>query len=191
MTETPTDSTQIEPTPVADKPWELLMRTTNTRVALNAKPGSNAYSGWLAAIRAGITPSGELTATSRAGAFVAGLNPTQRSGVLRAAAIRAINKDVSHRPARNLGRSFAVLAAKEGSSSSIADQVAALPLMNRDAAALVLDGLIGRCARQGVAVDFEDLAATLAFWGTGVGSRSTDTRNRIVLDFYLGKPQSA
>lgn len=171
------------------KKRETLMAVTNRRVLENAVPGSNRHSGWLAGIRSGITPSGELQALAHAGAYVCELSPRRRRGAIRAAAIRAINKDVRHEatPGKTVGRSLYRLHAQEG-GDSIERQVAALPLMNLDAAALVLDGLIGRCAKHGIAINFTDLVRVLSNWGTGSGSSSQDYRNKIVLDFYTGNP---
>lgn len=176
------------PEPGRKKP-ATLMAVTNARVAENAIPGSNRHAGWLAGIRTGITPSGELQAMAHAGPYIADLNPRLRQGVIRAAAIRAINKDVRHdaAPGKTLGRSLYRLHAAEG-GDSIEHQVAALPLMSLDAAALVLDGLIGRCAKNGIGVNFFDLAGVLSNWGTGSGSKSQNYRTKIVLDFYSGTP---
>lgn len=187
MTEVIEDTTAT-PKSGTRKP-EILMAVTNKRVEENAIPGSNRHSGWLAGIRSGITPSGEVQAIAHAGPYVAELGPRRRQGVIRAAAIRAINKDVRHdgTPGKTLGRSLYRLHAKEG-GDSIEHQVAALPLMNLDAAALVLDGLIGRCAKHGITVNFTDLARVLASWGTGSGSSSQNHRNKIVLDFYTSSP---
>lgn len=188
MTEAGEDTTAT-PGPSPERSETALMAVTNARVAENAIPGSNRHSGWLAGIRSGITPSGEVQALTHAGPYVAELSSRRRRGVIRAAAIRAINKDVRHdaTPGKTLGRSLYRLHAQEG-GDSIERQVAALALMNLDAAALVLDGLIGRCAKHGITVNFTDLVRVLANWGTGSGSSSQDRRNKIVLDFYTSTP---
>ncbi|MFV0550842.1 MAG: type I-E CRISPR-associated protein Cse2/CasB [Anaerorhabdus sp.] len=164
---------------------ETLMAVTNARVAENAIPGSNRHSGWLAGIRRGITPSGEVHALVSAGPYVASMPERWRQGAIRAAAIRAINKDVRHdaTPGKTVGRSLYRLHLQEG-GDSIESQIAALPLMNLDAAALILDGLIGRCAKHGIAVNFTDLARTLSKWGGGFENHSRQYRSQIVIDFY-------
>lgn len=177
--------TTTPPEPTAPRPDIDLMSATIGRVQANAQPGVNTHSGWLAAIRAGITPVGETTAIAQAAPYLSGLHPRAHPAALRAAAIRAINRDVPHSTAGTLGKSLARLAAVEG-GSSIGEQVAVLPLMNVDAAALVLDGLIGRCARPRIPVNFYDLARTLIYWGDGASSKSSRGRNKIVLDFHLG-----
>lgn len=171
---------------VPEKPRPSLMEATNRNVAANRQPGSNAFSGWLAAVRCGITAAGETQAMSQAAPWLIEVPKSRHSASLRAAAIRAINKDVAQSKKRTLGASLGLLAKANG-GTSIAEQVGALPLMNVDAAALVLDGLIGRCARHQIEVDFLDLADVLIHWGSGAGAggRSTDRRNRLVLDFYL------
>lgn len=177
----------VDPKPL--RPEAQLMSHTNRCVVANLRPGSSQFSGWLAAIRAGITPAGEVRALSAAGQHVSMLRPRQRTGALRAAAIRAINKDVAQTSTATSGRrlrlggSLALLVQKDG-GNAVEEQLAALPLMNVDAAALVLDGLIGRCARHQIPVDFFDLADVLTHWGSGGGSRATQQRTRVVLDFY-------
>lgn len=175
--------------PDTDRPERALMRAANACVTANAQPGASHHAGWLAAIRTGITAQGEARALAVAGPYVGALAPNPRSGALRAAAIRAINKDVlqartpetGRRP--SLGASLWRLARADG-GTSVQDQLGALPLMNTDSAALVLDGLIGRCARAQVPVDFYDLATTLTWWGHGGGARATRRRTRLILDFY-------
>lgn len=178
-----TTSTAPTPTPDVQDPVTHLMAVTNQRLNANLLPGSNAHSGWLASIRCGITPHGELQALPAAGRYIAALSQDGRRGAIRAAAIRAINKSVNHANTQPLGRSLARLAAKDG-GDSINQQVAALPLLNLEAATLVLDGLIGRCGPEGIAVDFFGLARVLTLWGDGAGSKSRNVRNRIVLDFF-------
>ncbi len=177
-------------------PATRLMGETNRRVRANLRPGSREQAGWLAAIRLGITPTGEAPAMSRAAPYVADLDSRARSAALRGAAIRAINMEVAQvvrtegrgRPA--LGHTLSRLADKDG-GHRVEEQLSALPLMTVDAAALVLDDLIGRCARHRLSVDFYDLARTLIFWDHGVGGRATERRNRIVMDFYRGAPTAS
>ncbi len=163
----------------------LLMSVTNQRVAAHNTHGSNAHAGWLADLRAGITPAGELRAIARAAPYITGLGARSHSAAIRAAAIRAINRDVSNSRNLRLGRSLARLDLMEG-GSSVSGQVDVLPLMPMDGAALIFDGLIGRCAKHGIAINFEGLAKTLIHWGSGDGARSVDRRTQVVLDFYLG-----
>lgn len=161
-----------------------LMDVTSARLAANRVPGSNAYSGWLADLRHGITRSGESHAVRSAGPYLGGLNtPLQRSGAIRAAAIRAANKDVKSAKALTLGGSFARLSRASG-GSSIERQIASLPLLDLEAASAALDGLVGRCAKYDVPVNFRALASTLISWGTGATMRAQDVRNQIVLDFH-------
>lgn len=174
--------------PSANKSTRIrqLIAVTNARVAENLKPGSNAYSGWLADIRCGIAPSIEGRALAVAAPFLAGLAGDRRTGAVRAAAIRAKNKRVRElsqdsQHGRSLGRSLRHLSMKD---VSVEAQVKTLPLLDLNAAALAIDSLVGRCAGHGVSIDFYDLSRTLAFWGHGATTRSRDTRNRIVLDFY-------
>jgi len=164
-----------------------LMAVVNKRVAANAVPGSNAYSGWLAAIRSAITPTGEAMAIAQAAPWLRGMGDRRRSAELRAAAIRAINKDVRQAASGTylpLGRSFARLDRIEG-GGSIAQQVAVLPLLNVDGAALVLNGLIGRCGEHGVPVNFFNLADVLVRWGKQSSAAAARGLTQIVLDFHL------
>ncbi|MFC6154798.1 type I-E CRISPR-associated protein Cse2/CasB [Nocardioides yefusunii] len=170
-----------EPQPVT--PTQALMQETLRRLAANRVPGSNLYSGWLADLRHGITRTGESRAVVPAGPYLGGLSPRERSGALRAAAIRASNKDVRNAKGRALGVSFASLSRAVG-GSSVERQVATLPLLDLESAAAALDGLVDRCSSAGVAVDFAALARTLVHWGTGATPRSQEIRNQIVLDFH-------
>ena len=163
------------------------MRETSRRIQAHNRQGSSAYAGWLADLRAGIVRLGEPRAIRSAGRFVATLPAHARSGAIRAAAIRAINYDV---PQGNvsLGHSFYRLSHKEG-GDSIAEQVETLPLLHLDAAAILLDGLIGRCSRSTIPVNFFELATTLSMWGHDGGTGTRDRRNRIIFDFYSVDPE--
>lgn len=175
---------QSDPPEGRGAPDTWLMVETHRRVAVNRVPGVNTYSGWLADLRHGITLTGELRAVRSAGPFIDGLRrPDERSGAMRAAAIRVNHKDAVPSRQASLGASFARLAAVAG-GSSIERQVGALPLLDLEAAAATLDGLVGRCPKAGIPVDFVDLARTLVAWGTGATIRSQSVRNQIVLDFY-------
>lgn len=166
------------------KPETLLMAVTNSRRDANQQPGSNAHSGWLAQIRAGIIPSGEPQALPAAGKYIADLkNAQQRTGALRAAAIRAINKEVRHTDDMRLGLSFKRLHTGTN-AASIEEQINVLPSLNRDSAVLVLDGLIGRCAKSGIPVNFYDLSRTLIYWGDSARPSSHNRRTAIVFDYH-------
>lgn len=165
-------------------PAKGLMEVTIERLAANRAPGSNLYSGWLADLRHGITRSGESFAIKSAGPYLNGLSSRlQRSGAIRAAAIRAVNKDVTNGKNIALGASFARLARAAGGSTT-ERQIASLPLLDLEAASSVLDGLVGRCSKHSIPVDFRALSRTLINWGSGSTIRAREVRNQIVLDFY-------
>lgn len=167
-----------------EDPRDRLMQVTLARVAENQRPGSNAHSAWLSDLRAGIVPVGDLRAVRSAGRYVAGLRQgTRRTGAIRAAAIRAINTDTRHSSELRLGASLFHLHRAEG-GSSVSEHVEVLPMLTQDAAALVLDGLAGRCARAGIAVNFIQLSRTLIAWGETSTSIAREQRNRIVFDFF-------
>lgn len=172
-------------------PATRLMVETNTRVALNRIPGTNLHSGWLADLRYGISRNGEMRAVRSAGPFLGGLSSArQRSGAMRAAAIRAIHKDAKPSSLTSLGASFARLESLSG-GGSIERQIGTLPLLDLETAAATFDGLVGRCAKAGVPVNFMSLASTLVAWGTGATTRSQEVRNRIVLDFHSAPSAAA
>lgn len=122
--------------------------------------------------------------------YTAQLNPEQRIGLRRAVGICAIHADA--RPGElSLGTSLALMHVKDrghqpgsGESNSITMQVDALPMLDIEAAAQVLDLFVGRCADEGVPVNFHDLARTLMAWGNGITDRSKAARARVVRDFY-------
>lgn len=175
----------------AELPSDRLMLEASRRIVANRLPGSNAFSGWLASLRHGITKQGESQAVVSAGPFLAGLrSDRERSGAMRAAAIRAAHKDCRGAQSLSLGASFARLAQTSG-GTSIERQVATLPLLDLEAAAAVFDSLVGRCAKAGVAVNFTSLARTCVAWGAGATRRSQDVRNQIVLDFHSSTPSAA
>src|SRR3954453_4005991 len=91
-----------------------LMAATNEWVKQNLQPG-NKHSGRLAGIRAGITRAGEAHALAQAAGFVGGLGERQLTSALRAAAIRAINKDVDHTKFGSVGSALQRLHKIEGS----------------------------------------------------------------------------
>src|SRR5687768_13023565 len=90
------DATQQPAEQPAVRPDIALMRATINRAEANSRPGVNTHSGWLAAIRTGITQAGEATAIAQAAPYLVDLHPRSHPAALRAAAIRAINKDVPH-----------------------------------------------------------------------------------------------
>lgn len=166
------------------RPSDRLMLVTNARVELNRTPGSNSYSGWLADLRHGITRTGEVHSIRSAGPYLAGLRSERaRSGAVRAAAIRAKHKDAATTTQTPIGVAFARLARKEG-TSGVERQVGTLPLLDLEAASAALDNLVGRCAREGIAVNFVGLARALVHWGTGATIQAQSVRNKIVLDFH-------
>lgn len=199
----------------SDPTW--LVRVVQERLEQNRAPGGNRpWSGFLAGVRPGLTPSGDLWAHQVTARFTAGLREPQAQGARRAAAIRAINKDVqAFRPYEtengrkvswlSVGASLSNLYRAENGSfpgatesgDQIIAQVGMLPLLDLDEVALILHGLIGRCAgaviavegsRSPVSVDFTSLAWTLANWGDGVSGPSVKNRTRLVSDFYGYRP---
>lgn len=175
---------------------------------LRERGRSNVWSGFLAAVRAGIIPAGDMQAHRVTAPFTTGLSAEKARAARRAAAIRAIHKDVlsvratdgEQRAARKpLGWSLADLyrhshngkspGGDESRTDQIVQQVNALPLLGLDEAALVLLGLIGRCSSAGIPVDFRSLAWTLAQWGDGISPRSEEARMRLVSDFYGYRPE--
>lgn len=172
-------------------PATRLMLETSARVARNQIPGSNLESGWLADLRYGISLNGELRAIRSAGPFLRGLSSArQRSGAMRAAAIRAVHKDAKPSTQTSLGASFSRLESLSG-GGSIERQIGTLPLLDLETAAATFDGLVGRCAKAGVPVNFMSLASTLVAWGTGATTRSQEVRNRVVLDFHSAPSAAA
>lgn len=163
------------------------------------RPPSGQNAGWLAAIRAGITVTGEAFAGPAAGPYLPPalrMGPA-RSGAIRAAAIRAISTDTREatppegsRFTPRLGSNFAQLHRAEHNTlpgerpNQISQQVHALPLLDMESAATVLLGLIRRCGNKGVPVNFQNLADTLTDWGNGIDDRSRKVRERIVNDYY-------
>lgn len=168
-----------------------LMREATTRVRANRVPGLTIHSGWLADLRYGISLNGESRAIRSAGPFLGGLRTDkERSGAIRAAAIRAVHKDATSSDRLSLGASFARLAAASG-GSSIERQVGTLPLLDLETAAATFDSLVGRCAKAGIPINFPSLASTLVHWGSGATTRSQQVRNRIVLDFHSAPTSAA
>jgi len=182
---------------------EQLIRITNTRVAANLKPG-NAHAGWLATIRSGITRAGEPGAISAAGPYLGGVPERYHRPLIRAAALRAIHKEVPHtsrrqprpsnvQPAPNeehvgqqltVGGSFAPL--RQADSDSTNQLIAALPMVGMESAVEIFNSLISRCAsnKRTVPVNFVALSNALARWGYGTSARSQNVRTKIVLDYY-------
>lgn len=198
-----------------DAAW--LARAVQKRLDENRVPGGNRpWAGFLASVRTGLTPSGDVWAHQVTARFTAGLRESQARGARRAAAIRAINKDVEsfrshengegHRSWRSVGASLSDLYRAEngiypGGTDAKEDQIVAqvglLPLLDLDEAALVLHTLIGRCAgatlsgegsHGPVTVDFNSLARLLANWGDGISEASVETRTQVVSDFYGYRP---
>lgn len=200
----------------SDATW--LARVVQERLDQNQAPGGNRpWAGFLASVRTGLTPSGDLWAHQVTARFTAGLSERQARGARRAAAMRAISKDVeAFRPyvteadqevtRLSVGSSLSSLyraenatypGDKDSKDDQIVDQVGMLPLLDLDEAALVLHTLIGRCAgamvtvgdsRRPVTVDFSSLARTLVYWGDGVSEASVRTRTQLVSDFYGYRP---
>lgn len=200
----PATATPASAEPAGPRPEYHLMAVTTARVEENRRNSGRPHAGWLAAVRTGLVAVGEVPALSATGAYTAALSSdSQKAGARRAAAIRATHKDCRpHRgqrgdsepssPRKGLGRSLAELHRAENRGqhpddrtvNQIVGQVNALPLLDRDNAALVLHQLLGRCTGAGVPVDFFDLARSLIHWGNGVSPHSQAVRRRIVSDFY-------
>jgi CRISPR type I-E-associated protein CasB/Cse2 len=179
-----------------------LMSVVEQRLRANREGlGRRPYSGFLAAVRCGLTPQGDLQAHAVTAPYTIGLTGSQARGARRAAAIRATHKDVprtSPGPSIRLGGCLADLffrnegwypsdkgdeAQKNRGGEQIVQQIGVMGLLDTDEAALILHQLVGRCA-VGVPVDFEDLARTLIYWGNGISAQSTKVRQRVVSDFY-------
>lgn len=180
------------------RPELRLMTVTCNRLRANREDPSRPHAGWLAAVRAGLVSATDTQALPATVAYIQHLQgEQQRVGARRAAAIRAVQKPTKDfEPTetekwRALGKSFSLLYRAEygryprdDSHEAMAAQINALPLMDVESAAVVLNQLIGRCAGHGISVDFRDLSATLVFWGNGISPASRRTRDRVVLVFY-------
>ncbi len=172
-----------------------------TRVlALRSQPR---MAGVMAGIRAAVVPATEAMAFPYTEAHLGSVRGTEvKRAVRRAAAICAIHKEAAqpkqgvylplgfslrrlHEHKRNFGYSPGEIDSQNAPRrNAMTMQVDALPLMPFEQAAETLNLLIGRCADLGIAVDFYNLARTLAAWGDGISANSRTTRNRIVQDFY-------
>lgn len=191
-----------------------LMEVISFRLGENRRPGSGRpFAGFLAAVRSGLTQAGDVQAHIVCAPFTGGLSVERARAARRAAAIRAVHKDVvdprfdgqseTSRRWLSVGQSLSHLYRAEngtypgevqGSGDQIIDQVGLLPLLDLDEAALILHNLIGRCAgasypgeggaRRPVGVDFRSLTRTLLYWGDGISAESNNHRNQLVADFY-------
>lgn len=194
-----------EPVPAADgaarttpRPEYQLMAVVEARLTANRTDPSRPHAGWLAAVRNGLVTATEVQALPATATFTSGLTGAhQQKGARKAAAIRTINKKTRSFTATDdhryqpLGVSLRVLYKadrgrypNDASADALTMQINALPLMDLESATTVLNQMVGRCAGQGVTVDFYDLARTLIWWGNGISPASRRTRNNIVAAFY-------
>ncbi len=199
MTEQTAESgTERRAAPAESRAELHLMNVTVARVRANANDVSRPHAGWLAAVRTGLVAASEPLSLPATAPFTTRLRgEAQRIGARRAAAIRAVNKQVlDFEPSpverwRPLGRAFSLLYQREhgsypsdSSNEAMAGQINALPLLDLESAAVVLNQIITRCGGSGVAVDFRDLAQSLVFWGNGISPTSRRVRSRVVSVFY-------
>jgi CRISPR type I-E-associated protein CasB/Cse2 len=194
-----------EPVPAADgaarttpRPEYQLMAVVEARLTANRTDPSRPHAGWLAAVRNGLVTATEVQALPATATFTSGLTGAhQQKGARKAAAIRTINKKTRSFTATDdhryqpLGVSLRVLYKADrgrypddASADALTMQINALPLMDLESATTVLNQMVGRCAGQGVTVDFYDLARTLIWWGNGISPASRRTRNNVVAAFY-------
>lgn len=150
--------------------------------------------GALADLRRGIAPLTERYALPYVAAFT-DADPHTEKVLLRAVAIVARNRDAGHDDTVTFGGSLRELFYRvngkypdAGTTGTIARRVLALPSYDFDAAVEVVDGLVGYCATNRVAVDFYGLTRLLFYWGNGVSDASLKVRNRVVRDFFTPKP---
>lgn len=196
---------RIQPAPAADgaarttpRPESQLMAVVEARLIANRTDPSRPHAGWLAAVRNGLVSATEIQALAATATFTSGLvRARQQEGARKAAAVRAINKrtrsftttaDDRYQP---LGLSLRFLyKADRGrfpddtSADALTMQINALPLMDLASATTVLNQMVGRCAGQGVTVNFYDLARTLIWWGNGISPASRRTRSNVIAAFY-------
>lgn len=140
--------------------------------------GSKSHAARAAQVRRAISPSTELGSLAATEPWMSGVPEYARPGLRRAAAICATATGSAHVPGQRLGTALARLGADE--------DVAALPMLDLEAAAAVVHQLMIRCSGKGIGVDWNDVARTLTWWGNGIDDRSRRTRERIVFDYHQG-----
>lgn len=72
----------------------------------------------------------------------------------------------------------------EAERKSLGAKIQVLPLLGREPAVKIIDGLLARLDNTGIPVDFYDLARTLAYWESGDPVRDLKLRQRISFDFF-------
>jgi hypothetical protein len=96
--------------------------------------------------------------------------------------------EVRRRRGGKLGLALKALAVasenRDAEMRSIGAKVQILPLLGREQAVKIIDGLLARLDNTGIAVDFCDLARTLAYWETSQPDADRSRRQRIVFDFF-------
>lgn len=172
---------------MSKKVWELLWALRRADAATRNR------------IAFAMSPATEHFAYPVTESYLTELNKEQRVGARRAAAILAKHKSLkdvaenTDKPEkyRRVGGAFRNLmyvtarkTPEADDTNAIVRQVSMLPLMDVEAAAIVFDTLVGRCAGSGVPVDHKSLLKTLTYWGDGVSESSHRNRAHLLTDFY-------
>lgn len=168
--------------------WKSLIgRTIRERAEVTSR---------VVALQAAAHSASEVTALAYTEPYLVGMDRTSRIGVRRAVGICAKHPSVVHVPGARLGWSLRALhyatsnfwPGESETRNQVEAQVAALPMMDVEAAVSTLDGLVGRCGEEGVGVNFYALAYALAGWGNGISEASRRNRSGLVVDFYSPMP---
>lgn len=174
----------------------LAIRTLALRARAQGPSGTGR--GALAAIAMGIHPMTEAGAFPYTESVLQGLNPNRRIGARRVAAMIATHRSTTHTDQWvTIGTTLRRFHDTDQGSwpgtvdtkgnikrTALSMQIDSLPLLDIESASQIISGLVGRCARRNVSVNFMLLASTLTDWGTGYDATSRERRNRVVLDFY-------